>query len=39
MKFEQSRILRLLTADEPKFTNPGTPSGATTLEVVWKRAK
>ncbi len=35
---EQKRVLTSLTADELKFTNPRTPSGAT-LEVVWKRAK
>ena len=35
---EQKRIVTSLTADELKFTNPRTPSGAT-LEVVWKRAK
>jgi hypothetical protein len=34
---EQRRIVTSLTADELKFTNPRTPSGAT-LEVVWKRA-
>jgi hypothetical protein len=35
---EQKRIVSTLTADELKFTNPRTPSGAT-LEVVWTRAK
>jgi hypothetical protein len=35
---EQKRIVTTLTADELKFTNPRTPSGAT-LEVVWTRAK
>ena len=35
---EQKRVLSSLTADELKFTNPRTPSGAT-LEVAWKRAK
>jgi Lipocalin-like domain len=35
---EQKRIITSLTADELKFTNPRTTSGAT-LELVWKRAK
>ena len=35
---DQKRIITSLTADELKFTNPATPSGAT-LELVWKRAK
>ncbi len=35
---DQKRIITSLTADELKFTNPATPSGAT-LQVVWKRAK
>jgi hypothetical protein len=35
---EQKRIITSLTADELRFTNPRTPSGAT-LEFVWKRAK
>jgi hypothetical protein len=35
---EQKRLVTTLTADELKFPNPRTPSGAT-LEVVWKRAK
>lgn len=34
---EQRKIITSLTADELKFINPRTPSGAT-LEVVWKRA-
>src|SRR5512135_2120847 len=34
---EQKKIITSLTADELKFINPRTPSGAT-LEVVWKRA-
>ena len=32
------RIVTSLTAEEMKFTNPGTPAGVT-LEFVWKRAK
>jgi hypothetical protein len=35
---EQRRIITTLTADEFKFTNPATPSGAT-LEVAFVRAK
>ena len=35
---EQKRIITSLTADELKFTNPRSQSGAT-LELVWKRAK
>ena len=35
---EQKRIITSLTADELKFTNPASTSGAT-LELVWKRAK
>jgi hypothetical protein len=35
---DQKRIITSLTADELRFTNPATPSGAT-LELVWKRAK
>ena len=35
---EQKRILTTLTADELKFANPSTASGAT-LEVAWKRAR
>jgi hypothetical protein len=35
---EQKRTITSLTADELKFTNPRTPSGAT-LDVVWRRAK
>ena len=35
---DQKRIITSLTADELKFTNPATPSGAT-LQLVWKRAK
>ena len=35
---EQRRIVSSLTANELKFTNPRTPSGAT-LEVVWRRTK
>ena len=35
---EQKRIVTSLTADELKFVNPRTPSGAT-LEVGWKRAR
>ncbi len=35
---EQKKIITSLTADELKFINPRTPSGAT-LEVYWKRAK
>jgi cytochrome c len=34
---EQKKIITYLTADELKFINPRTPSGAT-LEVYWKRA-
>jgi hypothetical protein len=35
---EQKKIITSLTAEELKFINPRTPSGAT-LEVGWKRAK
>lgn len=35
---EQKRIVTSLSADDLKFANPRTPSGAT-LEVGWKRAK
>ena len=35
---DQKRIITSLTADELKFTNPASTSGAT-LELVWKRAK
>lgn len=35
---EQRRLITSLTADELRFTNPRTPSGAT-LEVGWRRAK
>ena len=35
---DQKRIITSLTADELKFTNPVSTSGAT-LELVWKRAK
>jgi hypothetical protein len=35
---EQRRLITSLTADELKFTNPRTPSGAT-LEVGWVRAR
>jgi hypothetical protein len=35
---EQKRLITSLTADEQRYTNPATPSGAT-LELVWKRAK
>jgi Lipocalin-like domain len=35
---EQKRLITSLTADELRFTNPATPSGAT-LELVWQRAK
>ena len=35
---EQKRLITSLTADELKFANPRTPSGAT-LEVCWKRAR
>ncbi len=35
---EQKKIITSLTAEELKFINPRTPSGAT-LEVDWKRAK
>lgn len=35
---EQRRIITALSAEELRFTNPRTPSGAT-LEVGWKRAK
>ena len=35
---EQKRIITSLTADELKFTNPRTPTGAT-LQTSWKRAK
>ena len=35
---EQKRILTTLTADELKFANPSTASGAT-VEVAWKRAR
>ena len=35
---EQKRILTTITADELKFANPSTASGAT-LEVAWKRAR
>jgi hypothetical protein len=35
---EQKRLITSLTADELKFVNPRTPSGAT-LEVGWKRAR
>ncbi len=35
---EQRRIITSLTADEMRFTNPGTPAG-NTLEFVWRRAK
>lgn len=34
----QHRIITTLTADELKYTNPTTSSGAST-EAVWKRAK
>ncbi len=34
----QKKIITSLTAEELKFINPRTPSGAT-LEVGWKRAK
>jgi hypothetical protein len=34
----QKRVITSLTADELKFTNPASTSGAT-LELVWKRAK
>jgi len=37
-RVDQKRIITSLTADELKFTNPATPSGAR-LELVWKRAK
>ena len=35
---DDRRIITSLTADELKFTNPASTSGAT-LELVWKRAK
>ena len=35
---DQKRIITSLTADELKFTNPASTSGAT-LELVWNRAK
>jgi Lipocalin-like domain len=35
---DQKRIITSLTADELRFTNPATPSGAT-LQLVWKRAQ
>ena len=35
---DQKRIITSLTADELKFTNPASTSGAT-LELVWKRAR
>ena len=35
---DQKLIITSLTADELKFTNPASTSGAT-LELVWKRAK
>jgi len=35
---EQRRVVTSLSADELKFANPRTPSGAT-LEVGWKRAR
>jgi hypothetical protein len=35
---DQRRIITSLAADELKFTNPATTSGAP-LELVWKRAK
>ena len=35
---DQKRIITSLTADELKFTNPASTSGAT-LELIWKRAK
>ena len=35
---DQKRIITSLTADELKFTNPASTSGAT-LQLVWKRAK
>jgi hypothetical protein len=35
---DQKRIITSLTADELKFTNPASTSGAA-LELVWKRAK
>jgi hypothetical protein len=34
----QTRLITSLTADELKFVNPRTPSGAT-LDVGWKRAR
>jgi hypothetical protein len=34
----QKRIILSLTADEMKYTNPATSTGAVT-EAVWKRAK
>ena len=34
----QKRIIRSLTGEELKYTNPATTTGATS-EVVWKRAK
>ena len=35
---DQKRIITSLTADELKFTNPASTSGAI-LELLWKRAK
>ena len=35
---DQKRIITSLTAEELKFTNPASTTGAT-LELVWKRAK